>query len=111
MGHFQSDEYKVYLVGQEHVRRNGVANVCDKDSSICAMGYKPISDRIISIRFDGHPLGTTLIQIYTPTSAASEDDIEEWHGTLQHLIDTVPRGDVLITMGDWNAKIGDKAVV
>ena len=110
MGHFQSDEYKVFFCGQDHVRRNGVAIICDKDTSRCVMGYKPISDRIISIRLDGHPVRTTIIQIYAPTSAASEDDIEDFYGRLQDLIDTVPRGDVLITMGDWNAKIGDKAV-
>ena len=76
------------------------------------MGYKPISDRIISIRLDGHPVRTTIIQIYVPTSATSEDDIEDFYGRLQYLIDTVglPRGDVLIIMGGWNAKIGDKAV-
>ena len=110
MGHFQSDEYKVFFCGRDHVRGNGVAIICDKDTSICVMGYKPISDRIISIRLDGHPVRTTIIQIYAPTSAASEDDIEDFYGRLQDLIDTVPRGDVLIIMVDWNAKIGDKAV-
>ena len=33
MGHFQSDEYKVFFCGQDHVRRNGVAIICDKDTS------------------------------------------------------------------------------
>ena len=110
MGHFQSDEYKVFFLWQDHVRRNGVAIICDKDTSRCVMGYKPISDRIISIRLDGHPVGTTIIQIYATTSVASEDDIEDFYCRLQDLIDTVPRGDVLIIMGDWSAKIGDKAV-
>ena len=110
MGHFQSDEYKVFFCGQDHVRRNGVAIICDKDTSRCVMGYKPISDRIISIRLDGHPVRTTIIQIYAPKSAASEEDIEDLYGKLQDLTDTVPRGDVLIIMGDWNAQIGDKAV-
>ena len=39
MGHFQSDEYKVFFCRQDHVRRNGVAIICDKDTSICVMGY------------------------------------------------------------------------
>ena len=47
---------------------------------------------------------------YSPTSAASEDEIEDSYGRLQDIIDTVPRGDALIIMGDWNATIGDKAV-
>ena len=36
--------------------------------------------------------------------------VKYFYGKLQDLIDTVPRGDVLIIMGDWNANIGDKAV-
>ena len=88
----------------------GVAIICDKDTSRCVMGYTPISDRIISIRSDGHPVRTTIIQIYATTWAASEYDIEDFYGRLQDIIDTVPREGVLIIMGDWNAKIGDKAV-
>ena len=74
------------------------------------MGYKPISDRIISIRLDGHPVRTTISQMYSPTSAASEDDIEYLYGILQDLIYTVSRGDVFIIICDWNDNIGDKAV-
>ena len=99
-----------FFCGQYHVRRNGVAIICDNDTSRSVTGYKPISDRIISIRLDGQTVGTTIIQIYAPTSVASEDDIEDFYCRLQDLIDTVPRGDGLIIMGDWNAKIGDKAV-
>ena len=95
----------MFFCGQYHVRRNGVAIICDKDTSRCVMAYKPISDRIISIILDGHPVRTTIIQIYAPTSAASEDDIEDFYGRLQDLIDTAPRGDVLTIMDDWNAKL------
>ena len=75
MGHFQC---KVFFCGQEHVRRNGVAIIWENDTSRCVMGYKPICERIISIILDRHPVRTTIIQIYTPTSAASEDDIEDF---------------------------------
>ena len=107
MSHFQSDEYKVFFCGQDHVRRNGV--ICDKDIKM-RNGTQANSDRIISIGLDGHPVRTTIIQIYAPTSAASEDNIEDFYGRLQDIIDTVPRGNVFIIIGDWNAKNGDKSV-
>ena len=107
MSHFQSDEYKVFFCGQDHVRRNGV--ICDKDIKM-RNGIQFNSDRIISIGLDGHPVRTTIIQIYALTSAASEVNIEDFYGRLQDLIDTVPRGGVFIIIGYWNAKIGDKAV-
>ena len=100
MGHFQSDAYKVFFCGEDHVRRYGVTIMYGKYISSCVMGYKRISDRIISIRFGGHPVRTTIIQIYAQPSAATKDDIEEFYGRLQYLIYTMPLGDVLITMGD-----------
>ena len=64
MGRFQSDEYNVFFCGQDHAMRNCVPIIiCDKDTSICGMGYKPISDRILAIPLDGHPVRTTIIQI------------------------------------------------
>ena len=33
--------------------------------------------------------------------------MEEFYGKLQELIEQVSKGDVLIIIGDWNAKIGE----
>ena len=50
---------------------------------------------------------TTIIQIYSPNSAADEENVERFHRELQELIEQVPKGDVLIIMEDWNTKIGE----
>ncbi len=41
--------------------------------------------------------------MYAPTSAASDDSLKD-------LVDSVPRGDALVIMGDWNAKVEEEAV-
>ena len=32
--------------------------------------------------------------------------MEDFYGQLQHALDKIPSKDMLIVMGDWNAKIG-----
>ncbi|PIK55852.1 hypothetical protein BSL78_07243 [Apostichopus japonicus] len=51
---------------------------------------------MISIRLDGQPVKTTIIQVYAPTSAASDEDTQNFYGRLQDLVDSVPRGDALL---------------
>ncbi len=92
MGHIQSDDHKVFFCGHERIRRNGVAIICDKATAGSVIGYNPVSDRLMSIRLDGHPVKTTIIQLYAPTSAASDEDIDELYSRLQDLIDTAKRG-------------------
>ena len=47
---------------------------------------------------------------YTHRLQRQARTISKTYGGLQYLIDTIPRGDALIIMGDWNARTGDKAV-
>ena len=58
---------------------------------------------MISIRFQGKPLNITVIQVYTPTSNAEEAEVD-----LKDLLELTPKKDVLIIIGDWNAKVGSQ---
>ena len=50
----------------------------------------------------------TLIQVYAPTSASTEEDLESFYSTLQKEIDSKESKDILIISGDFNAKVGRK---
>ena len=60
----------------------------------------------ISVRFQGKPFNTTVIQAYAPTSNAEEAEVERFHEDLQDLLELTPQKDVLFIIGDWNAKVG-----
>ena len=61
---------------------------------------------MISVRFQGKPFNITIIQVYSPTSNAKED---EWfYEDLQDLLELTPKKDVLFIIGDWNAKVGSQ---
>ena len=63
---------------------------------------------MISVRFQGKPFNITVIQACTPTSNAEEAEVEWFYEDLQDLLEHTPKKDVLLIIGDGNAKIGSQ---
>jgi exonuclease III len=105
-GYFQSGKYRIYYSGHEELRKNGVAFIVGQDMANSVLGYNPVNDRILMMRLQGKPVNITLIQVYAPTAADEEEEHERFYSVLQEVIEAVSKGDVLIVMGDLNAKIG-----
>ena len=63
---------------------------------------------MISVRLQGKPFNTTVIQVYAPTSNAEEAEVERFCEDLQDLSEQTPQKDVLFITGDWNAKVGSQ---
>ena len=61
---------------------------------------------MISVCFQGKPFNITVIQTYALTSNAEEAEIERFYEDLQGLL--TPQIDVLLIIGDWNAKVGSQ---
>jgi len=80
--------------------------MCDRTSANAIMGYDTVSDRILSVRFRGKKANITIVQVYAPTSIASEEEHESFYNDLQCIIDKTPKGDVVMVIGDFNAKVG-----
>jgi hypothetical protein len=61
---------------------------------------------MILARFKTNIRNLTIIQCYAPTEIAEKDKKEEFHHQLSEKITTVRKRDVIIVMGDMNAKVG-----
>ena len=61
---------------------------------------------ILSVRFRGRKVNMTIVQVYAPTSMALEEEQDSFFNKLQSTIDRTPKGDVIIIIGDFNAKVG-----
>ena len=48
------------------------------------------NDRMISVRFQGKPFNTTVIQVYAPTSNAEEAEVEWFYEDLKDLLELTP---------------------
>ena len=65
---------------------------------------------MISVRFQGNPFNITVIQVCDPNSNTEEAEVEQFYEDLQDLLELIPKEDVLVIMGDWNAKLGNQEI-
>ena len=103
-----SDNHYIYYCEQESLRRNELAIIVNKRVRKAVLGCNLKNDRMISVRFQGKPFNITVIQAYAPTSNAEEAEVEQFYEDLQHLMELTPKKDVLLIIGDWNAKVGSQ---
>ena len=101
---FVIENHNIYYCGQESFRRNGVALIVNRRVQNAVLACNLKNDRMISVRFQGKPFNTTVIQVYAPTCNA-EADVEQLYEDLQDLLELAPKKDVLFIIGDWNAEV------
>ena len=63
---------------------------------------------MIFVRFQGKPFNITVIQAYALTSNTEKAEVERFYEDLQDLLELTPKKDVLLIIGDWNAKVGSQ---
>ena len=105
MCEFNSDDHYIYYCRQESLRRNGVAIMVNERVQNAVLGCNLKNDRMISVHFQGKPFSITVIQVYGPTSNAEEPEVEWFYEDLQDLLELTSPKDVLLIIGDGNAKV------
>ena len=95
-----------FFHGKEDKHEHGVEFLVHKEIANTAMGCRPISSRLITIRLRAVLFNITVVQVYTPKSDYDHNEIEEFFDQLQNVIDQTPKKDILVAQGDWNAKMG-----
>ena len=63
---------------------------------------------MISVHFQGKQFNIMVIQVYVPTSNTEEAEVKWFNEDLQDLLELTPKKDVLLIIGDWNAKVGSQ---
>ena len=101
--------HKLYFSGKEDRHENGVGFLVHKDTVNTVMGCQPVSSRLITIRLRATPFNITIVQAYAPTTDYDDEEIEDFYEQLQEVLEQVPKKDILIVQGDWNAKVGKDA--
>ena len=69
------------------------------------LGCNIKNHRMISVNFQGNLFNITVIQVYVLTSNAEEAETEWLYEDLQDLLELSRKKDVLIIIGEWNAKV------
>ena len=94
----------IYYGGEKHER--GVAIIVSNTLKHNIIGYWAISDRVILVKFDNKHFNMSVIQVYAATQDATEEELEEFYDQLDKARRHCKSQEVIIVMGDLNAKIG-----
>ncbi|KAJ3606812.1 hypothetical protein NHX12_026331 [Muraenolepis orangiensis] len=81
-----------------------------KETRKALIAWEPISSRLIaaSFRTNTRRVKAHIIQCYAPTNDAVDDVKARLYDSLNHLLGRVGARDLIILMGDFNAKIGGR---
>ena len=108
-GHFTTiDGHTMVYSGRDVQGMSGVAIWIHKKIAKVMTGYEPVNDRVLKIRFNAKPRNVTMIQAYSPTTTASEEEVNKFYRDLHETVSKSPRQDILLMMGDFNAKVGNE---
>ncbi len=90
----------------DDIHQEGVALLINKRASNTLLKWQPISERLLYAQFDSRYARMSVVVAYAPTEDAEEEVKDSFYESLQTIIDTIPKHDVLLVLGDMNAKIG-----
>ena len=91
---------------QDGYHYQGVALLMSKDASHALEEWEPFNERILMARLKSVHGKLSIIVNYAPTEDAESQLKNNFYSNLQEIIDKVPNHDVLICLGDFNAKLG-----
>lgn len=72
------------------------------------LDWEPISDRIIRARIDTKFKKLHIVQCYAPTEDKELLVKEVFYSQLDQTLSRIPKQDIVVLMGDFNAKVGNR---
>ena len=86
----------------------GVGLMLAQEAQRALIGWEPVSSRIITAKFTSKRKNINLhiTQCYAPTNDADDEKKDEFYLQLQAIVEKASTKDMIMMMGDFNAKIG-----
>ena len=105
-GRIKKPRYTLLYSGAEKQGELGVGFIIKRSLENSIIGFEPINSRLCKVRIKGKFFNITVVNAYTPTENAKEEQKEQFCEDLNRCCDQTPKHDALLILGDFNAKIG-----
>ena len=105
-GHFTTATGELVIFSDSQDHRAGVGEILSKSISNSMIAYKAISDRVLYVRIRAAPFNISLIEVYVPTTEATDEEVEEFYDQIRTALEISQSQDIVFVTGDFNAKVG-----
>jgi exonuclease III len=107
-GKIDKTNFTLYYAGEKKQGKNGTAFLVGGGIRNKIMQYEAVDGRISWIRIENKQANITIINAYAPTENSKEEEKTKFNDKLEKVCEKVKRNDILMIVGDFNAKIGKK---
>ena len=108
-GSYRTSKNTLYFSGGDK-HQHGVGMLLKKHHSKCVLGFWAVNERIMLIKLKSKPFNIAIIQVYAPTSNSTDEEIDKFYEDLDKTKKQCKSQEVVILMGDLNAKVGNQMV-
>jgi len=92
---------------QDDLHYEGVALLICKERSNAVLQWKPVNERLLYVRMNSKFSRLSIVVVYAPTEDAPEEEKDRFYEAMQSTLLAIPRHDVLLVLGDFNARTGN----
>ena len=110
-GEFQTTNGNIIIhSGSNNEGEHGVGIIIEKSLKNSITERRQVSNRILAIRLHTKIRKISVVQCYAPTEVSIDDKKDEFYAQLTTTLSSIPKKDIIMLMGDFNAKIGNEKV-
>ena len=106
-GEIKKKNFTVIYCGPENrAGQYGTGFIISRKIKESILEWEPVNNGLCRSRIRGKFRTLTIISAYAPTEDKGEEEKIEFYSTLERICSRVPKYEMLIIMGDFNAKVG-----
>jgi exonuclease III len=110
-GHVRKEKCSLYYsCNPTKTGQFGTGFIVKKELVKNVLGFEPYNERICKLRLKGKFHNLSIICVHAPIDDKNDEIKEQFFEDLQKVYDQIPRHDIVILLGDMNAKIGREDV-
>lgn len=105
-GRVDKKTYTIYYSGEMKQGQNGTAFMVNRKVAGNVLQFRAISGRLSYLQIKNKQANISIVNAYAPTEESNDNDKIKFYEELEDICETVPKNDILLLVGDFNAKVG-----